>query len=53
MKMTDPDFIVIESSGNVFADLGFNDAEATILAYLKLEFLTWYAVSLINLVWMR
>lgn len=31
MEMTDPDFIVIESSGNVFADLGFNDAEATIL----------------------
>lgn len=32
MKTTDPDFTITESSGNVFADLGFNDAEATILA---------------------
>lgn len=32
MKTTDPDLTITESSGNVFADLGFNDAEATILA---------------------
>lgn len=32
MKTTDPDLTITESSDNVFADLGFNDAEATILA---------------------
>ena len=30
--MTSSDLTITESSGNVFADLGFNDAEATILA---------------------
>jgi len=32
MQTTDPDLTITESSSNVFADLGFNDAEATILA---------------------
>ncbi|MDP3331621.1 MAG: helix-turn-helix transcriptional regulator [Methylococcaceae bacterium] len=32
MNMTSSDLTITESSGNVFADLGFNDAEATILA---------------------
>jgi phage-related protein/predicted XRE-type DNA-binding protein len=32
MKITDPDLTITKSSGNVFTDLGFNDAEATILA---------------------
>ncbi len=32
MKAINPDLTITEYSGNVFADLGFNDAEATILA---------------------
>jgi predicted XRE-type DNA-binding protein len=32
MNMTDPDLTVTESSSNVFTDLGFKSAEATILA---------------------
>ena len=32
MKTASTDLRVTESSGNVFADFGFNDAEATILA---------------------
>jgi len=40
MKATNFDLTVTESSDNVFADLGFNDAETTSLAYLKRAFLT-------------
>jgi hypothetical protein len=53
MKTADPDLTITESSDNVFADLGFNDAEATILAFLKHVFPTWCVVSLINLVWLH
>jgi predicted XRE-type DNA-binding protein len=48
MKRTDPrwnDMSIIESSGNVFIDLGFDEAEAKVMALraeLIIRFSEWY-----------